>query len=130
MSLMPVWLMMTGMWQVSPLVPSMNVDVDAGLAVGTGVDGDMLRGLTGRRSRMSLRMLKAPTGLPSQVRDLFQQLAVDLACPSFSCTSLCVQYRAAAQGVRQNQGQDLLRAAPVARSPAVAHHDDLVRQAR
>ena len=73
----------------------------------------------------SLRMLKAPTGLPMQVRDLLQQLASTSV--SIICSTSFAQYRAAAQGVRQNLGQDLLRSAPVAICPS-AHHDDLVRQ--
>ena len=54
-----------------------EVDVDTGLAVGTGVDGDMLRGLTGLAAHV-LADVEGPGGLSGQVGDFFQQFCVDL----------------------------------------------------
>ena len=63
-----------------------EVDVDTGLAVGTGVDGDMLCGLTGLAAHV-LADVEGPHGLAGEVCDLFQQAGVDLG--DHSCTSLC-----------------------------------------
>ena len=53
---------------------------------GTGVDGDMLCGLTGLAAHV-LADVEGPHGLAGEVCDLFQQAGVDLG--DHSCTSLC-----------------------------------------
>ena len=64
----------------------LEADVNAGLAVGPGIDGDVLRGLPGLAAHV-LADVEGPHGLAGEVCDLFQQAGVDLG--DHSCTSLC-----------------------------------------